>query len=509
MTRVIVLGFDGLSPEMAASMPSLSQLNLYSMDSLIPLTYSSWPSIMSGVNPGKHGIYDFFKYNKSSDGGWSFDIVTSLDLQYPRINEIIELAGPRHNPKYAFINPIPSYPLSPLRARKGFVASLDFFTPKPVSSDDSILRESIDLEKLSLLIDKFMGTLSCDRVVEYAREKIRLYHSMLKWFIDAGYDLVWITINLPDALLHRCPQALPQNGKRYLESILEELDSMVSYSRSRADNLIVVSDHGFKEYKGVVRLNSLLYKNGYAVRARDESSILRLDSAFDDRPEKNIKLNPKLVKLSFAIARGPLRRVLRRGYWLAYRVATAITGKGITYDIPGGADSRESKAFTPSGSKKATPKYVILLNDLSIRRDLIDLLEKAGLYAFYSRDLLWGPHVPDFIVFTYGLERHPVAGTTYETPIDDSRTVTNHSRFGVLAVATEDPDLVSATGDVVHGFLATPLALCGLGVPLDDYMDGVSYLGGKCKGERIDYRARWTIRKRLARSRISTRVKIV
>ncbi|MEB3806619.1 MAG: alkaline phosphatase family protein, partial [Desulfurococcales archaeon] len=110
MARVIVLGFDGLSPEMAASMPSLSRLNLYKMDSLIPLTYSSWPSIMSGVNPGKHGIYDFFKYSKSSDGGWSFDIVTSLDLQYPRINEIIELAGPRYKQRYAFVNPIPSYP---------------------------------------------------------------------------------------------------------------------------------------------------------------------------------------------------------------------------------------------------------------------------------------------------------------------------------------------------------------------------------------------------------------
>ncbi len=61
MGSVVVLGFDALSPWMVELMPILRSMEWRVLDSVVPLTPPSWASIMSGVNPGKHGVLSFYR----------------------------------------------------------------------------------------------------------------------------------------------------------------------------------------------------------------------------------------------------------------------------------------------------------------------------------------------------------------------------------------------------------------------------------------------------------------
>jgi len=50
---------------------------------IIPYTAPSWTTVATGVNPGKHGIFNFIKpYGE-------IGVVKSDEVMYPRINEVL------------------------------------------------------------------------------------------------------------------------------------------------------------------------------------------------------------------------------------------------------------------------------------------------------------------------------------------------------------------------------------------------------------------------------------
>lgn len=75
--RVVIVGFDGLDPDLAArfmqegKLPNLARLrDCGTFDRLAttcpPISPVAWSSFMTGVNPGKHNIYDFLSRDSSS-----------------------------------------------------------------------------------------------------------------------------------------------------------------------------------------------------------------------------------------------------------------------------------------------------------------------------------------------------------------------------------------------------------------------------------------------------------
>lgn len=98
--KVIVLGLDGVPWPILNNllsnnvMPNLKKIIEKSttgiLRSTIPSnTPSSWTSITTGVNPGKHGIFGFQKlYNNFSN-----EIVSSKDVMCPRIHELLASNG--------------------------------------------------------------------------------------------------------------------------------------------------------------------------------------------------------------------------------------------------------------------------------------------------------------------------------------------------------------------------------------------------------------------------------
>ncbi len=75
--RAVILGFDGMDPELAERfmgeglLPNLSKLRQRGMFSKLRTTFPAispvaWSTFMTGVNPGKHNIYDFLARDTSN-----------------------------------------------------------------------------------------------------------------------------------------------------------------------------------------------------------------------------------------------------------------------------------------------------------------------------------------------------------------------------------------------------------------------------------------------------------
>lgn len=132
--RLAVLGLDGCSWEYLSKainsgyMPTIkdiinnAKIKAY-LRAFPPCTPSSWSSIMTGVNPGKHGIFDFMYFDKTKK---KYRLANTLDLEHPRIHEIFSFNGL----KSIVINPIPSYPL--FKLKNIIQISHMFFTHKTI-----------------------------------------------------------------------------------------------------------------------------------------------------------------------------------------------------------------------------------------------------------------------------------------------------------------------------------------------------------------------------------------
>src|SRR6266581_9675043 len=75
--RAVILGFDGMDPELAqrfmteGKLPNLAKLQQQGTFSKLRTTFPAispvaWSTFMTGVNPGKHNIYDFLARNTST-----------------------------------------------------------------------------------------------------------------------------------------------------------------------------------------------------------------------------------------------------------------------------------------------------------------------------------------------------------------------------------------------------------------------------------------------------------
>lgn len=103
--RTVIIGVDGatydlLDPLMAEGlMPNLARVigngaRAILKSTIHPLTPPAWTTLMTGVSPGNHGIYDFIKVDRSASVP-SYTLATSEDLRAPTMWDIASARGKR------------------------------------------------------------------------------------------------------------------------------------------------------------------------------------------------------------------------------------------------------------------------------------------------------------------------------------------------------------------------------------------------------------------------------
>ncbi len=269
--KVVVLGLDGVPCSLlnrfadAGIMPNIARLRqegtLCSMNASIPeVSSTSWSTFMTGVNPGKHGIYGFMEVDRNTYS-WRFPNFNDL-----KSRTIWEIAG--DNGKRSIIVNIPStYPARPLNGMlvSGFVA-LDL---RNASYPDAMYqylsstgyRLDVDAGKAVKSMDEFT-----DDIMQTFRKRVEAINHL---YDSEEWDLFIAAITETDRLHHYLWAALddtshPQHD--FFMGFYKELDRFIGafYEKIESDiPFIMLSDHGFTTIKKEVYLNVYLKEKGY------------------------------------------------------------------------------------------------------------------------------------------------------------------------------------------------------------------------------------------------------
>jgi predicted AlkP superfamily phosphohydrolase/phosphomutase len=283
--KVLVIGLDGATFELLrpwmdeGHMPNLKRL----MDSgavgdlestCPPLTAAAWVTFATGVNPGKHGLFDFVF---PRDG--SYEVLVAN----PRLRsaEPMWSIASRHGKKVAIISVPMTYPPEPVN---GIMLSC-FMTPSPASeytyptelkrelADKGFQFETAISEKhRSGDVGKFL-----DEVALSTRHRVETVLYLMR---EREWDLFTFVFQSTDLLQHELWRLVDQSHPRhsesesaqYLERWKQHYDLLDGYLGDMLEaagsdtNVIVMSDHGFGRVTHLFYVNNWLLEHGYLVR---------------------------------------------------------------------------------------------------------------------------------------------------------------------------------------------------------------------------------------------------
>ncbi|MFZ1947849.1 MAG: alkaline phosphatase family protein [bacterium] len=262
--RVIVVGFDGIDPIMIKKFAAAGRLPNFTrimnegafgelLSTLPPSSASAWTSAVTGVNPGKHGVYGFMGQTKPDESG---QIVFNTSLQRG-FNAVWQVLG-----AYGRRSVIINVPLtSPADSLNGLMVA-----GFPHASDDSssyFWPRSLRQELTDYAFDAFRVVVSKNKEDKFIQKMVGIESKRLdlgKRLFDRGdWDLFWIVFTFTDRYQHylwkysdeKHPMYDPIGGREYgraIEDCYVMADQYLSEFIGRMgdeDLLIVMSDHGF------------------------------------------------------------------------------------------------------------------------------------------------------------------------------------------------------------------------------------------------------------------------
>jgi predicted AlkP superfamily phosphohydrolase/phosphomutase len=293
MGKVVILGIDGatftlLDPLLRDNrLPNLARLAGAGVcgalrSTLHPLTPAAWTSAVTGVNPGKHGIFDF---RRRRAGSYALDLVNARQ----RDAEPIWTTLSRQGRRVGVFNVPMTYPPDPVN---GFMVSgMDtpglpsaFVYPPSLRAAllSAVPNYQIDLDEATTDVDAYLT-----RVQALADAQNDALTALTERFLDL--DFLMAVLVATDRLYHAFWQCLDAAHPAYAtargasvravhERVLGEMDKMLGRLWAWAGDdatMIVMSDHGFGALEKDVSINRFLSDAGYLVfRAAAEETAL-------------------------------------------------------------------------------------------------------------------------------------------------------------------------------------------------------------------------------------------
>lgn len=263
---------NGVFRQMASSIPEISSI--------------AWSSIITGKNPGEHGIYGFIDLHP---GTYRMYFPSFFNLK----------ASPFWNTdsskKSIIINVPSTYPARELNGVliSGFVA-LNInkavypkdLVPKLMEMDYQI---DVDSNKAHKSINLFLKHL--DKTL---RSRIKAYRYLWN---SQEWDTFMLVFTGTDRLFHFLWDAYEDNTHKYHEMVFDhfmQIDEAIGEIRDRmndSDNLLLLSDHGFEALDEEVNINFYLRENGFlTLMDGKKENIINIAS-----PTKAFALDPSRI----------------------------------------------------------------------------------------------------------------------------------------------------------------------------------------------------------------------
>ena len=281
MGKVVLLGLDGatwtlLDPLMESGrLPHLARLAQSGVrgplrSTVHPLTPAAWTSAVTGLNPGKHGIYDF---RQRRPGAYTLDLVNARRRDGLPLWSMLSDAGKR----VGVFNVPMTYPPDPV---SGFMVS-GMDAPSISSSfiHPPALREALLSAMPGYQIDMDETTPDPDVYLARLLALSSAHLRALEWLLETHQDLdvLMAVLVATDRLYHAFwreldPAAPPRDSALAVrvhavhDTILHDADTMLGrlWSWAGADGVVMImSDHGFGPLAKDVYMNQFLSDAGF------------------------------------------------------------------------------------------------------------------------------------------------------------------------------------------------------------------------------------------------------
>ncbi len=286
-SKVLLIGLDGADPELlrkwisAGALPHLEKIAMdgafSSLRSTIPpFTYPAWSSLLTGVNPGKHGIIDFTCRIPNS---YDVRFINATYRRKPTIFKTLSQAG-------MMVGAMGFPTMYPPESVNGWVIS-GFDSPVAVNADASFcyprelfqeLEENVTRYTLTgiqeLRIGKNWHTRARKQMIQNIRDRTRIAVYLLQ---KSHYTLAGIVFSESDTVSHHfwsahdpdSPRRTPdlETHSDAIYEIYRELDTAVGKLCEHLDpdgHVFIVSDHGFQGTGArSVSINRMLHQSGF------------------------------------------------------------------------------------------------------------------------------------------------------------------------------------------------------------------------------------------------------
>ena len=297
--RIFLLGLDGASWNLldrllaAGVMPNLQRLCEEGVRATLastvpPITPVAWSTLMTGVSPGKHGVFGFL--TRTSADSYLQRPVNRLDLQVPTIFDYYRVAG-----RLISLNLPMSYPATPVSGLmvSGMMTPLSDLARAeyPTGLMDRFQRAGIDYvidPKFQVGADlqphemmagwQRAGGEFVTQLSRITRDRMRAVHLLLA---EEAWEIFICVIVGTDRIQHiGWDRLMQENGTppepalaAYYAEVDEQIGGLMA-ALSPGDALLVVSDHGFTACRGAFYTNEWLAQNGWLTPSRSERNHL-------------------------------------------------------------------------------------------------------------------------------------------------------------------------------------------------------------------------------------------
>lgn len=268
MSKVIVIGLDAACLEIL--MPWIELGKLPNIDSIFrdgtygnmrsvvpPMTPSAWYSVVTGKNPGKHGVFDWFE---PGTDGYQRKLVSSASNRAKCIWDYLS----ESNRRSIVINVPVTHPPRPL---KGILIP-GYLSPKdPVTYPPGILDEFEQIHgPYAVYSDNEGRKASVRSMVEGYMQMTRLRtEAGLYYARKIDWDFFMIQFQKTDSVFHELDKPEHEPARLQVYQCVDECIGRIRQTVGKDANIILVSDHGIGQCEWTCCLNTWLEKNGLLV----------------------------------------------------------------------------------------------------------------------------------------------------------------------------------------------------------------------------------------------------
>ena len=419
--RILIIGIDGATPTLIipwahdGNLPNIAHLmktGSYGdlLSTIPPITPPAWTSFMTGVNPGKHGIFDFVE---RVPGSYNFRYINARVRKVPSIWQCLSHLGLR----VGVFNVPMTYP--PEEVNGFMISGLDAPDEKravyPANLHEELVKEvggfQLDIRHLGHMKTDDQRELFLNEVQEVEEQRVRVLVYLQKKY---ACDVLMIVFNATDQVQHHFwhymdpshPKHDPIGAKRFGDAILkiyskiDELIGRLLEEIPSRDAVILMSDHGAGPTSKYYLHTNFLLEEIDLLRFKKKSFLVNIT----ERSEKFVKSHLSDSQKKFIVKFFPSLREKIENYGMIGAIDWEYT-KAFAVELTGIAPFiwvNTARDF-PKGSVWSEKEKAEILKSIS---DAFNNLKdpknssKIGVKVFSKEEIFKGPYLfkaPDLI----------------------------------------------------------------------------------------------------------------